>query len=217
LVLNPGFKPAIFIDCDGVLLDWITPFLTWKRNEIFYGDGYREGPVTYTPLPVSTSFDISKSLDWWEDSAHFVRDVIRFENTPGFGQLRALALIAKLEALRNSGFRLFVLTAGGGTIENRLKRVANLTYLFGNVFENIFFLGHKDSKADFIRSHQAACDDPSGLLIDDKLETLNEAADKGIPTIGIIHTWNRGPSKTSVKWEASINHAVDTLLAARYA
>jgi hypothetical protein len=197
---------VLFLDCDGVLLDWGNPFLKWAGSSLTMND--------------ITAYDFSKQMrDIYPTTADFLKGIDTFEKKLAWGDLPPLVTIPHLEVLRNAGYELHVLTqAGSGDEFVQARRVWNLTNRFGAQFNSISFTKRGQSKLDFMQDWEYAHPDSHVYgIVEDKGSTLVEVADSGrYKAIGIRYHHNMyeqsGPSK--IRWYSDMAHAAMGLVIA---
>lgn len=177
-----SLRKVLFLDCDGVLLDWTGPFLKFVKAPITKED-IQDYQMTKTGL--------------WLDTDAFMTDLVAFEKTNEWQDLPPLCLCTDLEVLKNIGFELRVLTMAGTTPVARANRVQNLTRRFGGVFDGIHFVSPTDCKLEWLEEwHTIQRVQSSGVsiiagLVEDKPSTLRKAVEWGVRAFGIRQTYNR--------------------------
>lgn len=135
-------KPALWIDADGVLVDYTRGFLDYS--------GLSKAGYTYEDVQ---DYDLTKMFGSGKHAQDHTYELMRkFSESPEFHDLKPLALLTDLEALANFGFPMYVISQLGSKVA-RHSRVMNLTRLYGKVFKNIVFTQHGQSKLDFIKEN----------------------------------------------------------------
>lgn len=126
---------TVFIDVDGVLLDWIGAFLDWAyENNITHdknGDPLRVKPEWVT------EYNLPTAMMHWMHPDDVRPAVRRFEGSRQWHEMRPLADIRLLEAVKNAGVRLHILSAC--TQEHRVDSLLRLTRHYGPVFDGCTF------------------------------------------------------------------------------
>ena len=193
-------RKVLFLDCDGVLLDWTGPFLNFVNAPI-------------TPDQV-IEYDMTKT-GLWLDTAEFMNDLQRFEETNAWANLPTLCLMTSLEALKNIGYELRVLTMAGHTPRSRAARVQNLTKKFGAVFSGIEFVGPKDCKIEWIdkwmreQREQSCYPVEVHGLVEDKSSTLIKTVEYGLSgftAYGIRRPYNSDTwHRKGIDWFTSVD------------
>lgn len=160
-------RKVLFIDCDGVLFDWLQALYVWKGcpGQEAHIDGWQ----------------ISDYAPWNGNMGQFVKDIGRFCQTNSWQNLPPITDPAYLHQLKNVGYELHMLTQ----VHNKSRwgaRVHMVSREYGPVFTDMHFVRHGESKADYILNWQAGeMDDPTIIgLADDKIETIMECRNKGI-------------------------------------
>lgn len=199
-------RNVLFLDCDGVLLDWIRPFFR------FCGIPEAEADTQQTYSLVSSGH--------FPDLPTFLEKLHAFEQTPAWSQLPPLGTMMSLTDLVNSGLELQVVTALDVDALTAAKRVRNLGYHYGAVFSGVHVVGSGIDKNDFIRNwmdRQSPKDNINVVgLVDDKGTTLVETARRwnycvrqGLeaPTAyGIKQPYNRGDwGNEDIVWSAGLD------------
>ena len=135
-------QPPVLLDCDDVLLDWLTPF---RR----YAEEILNKPLSLEHID---GYDLTRwlGLSCREDSYTLVRDFNQGEDTE-FSSLPAMPGAAEtIDRFRQSGRRMFVITACSTNIQTRRMRIQNLLDRFGSVFEDVLFTDLGQSKEDHL-------------------------------------------------------------------
>lgn len=197
-------KKVLFLDCDGVLLDWASQYLKHIGS----------------PLNVFhiTEYNFNK-MGLFPTDQEFFDSIAAFEKRLEWGQLPPMATQQHLEILHNAGFELHVLTqAGHGDPVVKTRRIWNLTRHFGSVFEGIHFTVRGQSKLDFMHDWEAKHGNVYGI-VEDRGETLVEVAQDGIfKAIGIKYLYNHfeqlSPESIAgrIKWVPDMNTAAEYLV-----
>lgn len=169
-------RNVLFLDCDGVLLDWIRPFFQ------FCGIPVEEADTQQTYSLVSSGH--------FPDLPTFLDKMQEFEQSNAWGSLPPLGTMLSLTDLKNSGLELQVVTALDVDASTAARRVRNLSYHYGPVFSGIHVVGGTMDKNVFIKQwcgRQNPRDNVNVIgLVEDKGTTLLKTAE--------LHryAWDRG-------------------------
>lgn len=206
-------KQVLFLDVDGVLLDWFPEFLKFihasrgisPTKEMY--DGGMAADYSLAPLG---AYSIEKHPVYRGREGDMGADIASFGGTLAWGRLPALdhrnfnsndrtqgaTSIAKaLSSLKNMGVDLHVVSQVGASPQTRLKRVSNLTALFGPVFSSISFTRHGESKVEkmgeVINSHYAEGYEMEVGFVEDAPHQLNDLLKvDAINTFGVMQEYN---------------------------
>lgn len=146
----------IYLDCDGVLLDSPAAkanFLNTNYNCNFNGDQY---PSQWDYM--GSGFDLHSATETFLNSPEFERI------PPIIGAKDAV------DYLSAHGYKMRVVTSISDKESVKIKRIRNLKYIFGDVFEDItmFPLGW-NNKISFYQSV------PYGIVVDDSIFNIQDA------------------------------------------
>jgi hypothetical protein len=203
-----GRQRVLFLDCDGVLLDWAGPYLRHIGSQL--------------TINQITDYDFSRQLtDLFSTPQEFYASIDAFEKNLAWGQLPPIVTISHLELLRNAGYELRVLTqAGSGNPVLQTRRIWNLTRAFGAMFASVDFTHRGQSKLEFVSEWDMghmATHDVFGI-VEDKGSTLVEFAKDGRYTpIGLKFEHNRfeqlayESTSGQIKWCSDMNTAAEYL------
>lgn len=202
-------KTSIWLDVDGVLLDYCSPFNKFA--------GLEEQGHTYDTI---TDYDYTRLFD---SAAECFAKMREFAVSPEFADLPAIASVLDIEALKNMGYRVQIITQLDSAPAGKIARIRNLTRAFGNVFDAIHFTQRGECKLEYIRKNQPVPakiivieDNPSLLRKIDKLtaEQLKANGQTFIMGIGVIHPYNEEALKSMeyIIPVADFAHAVEMLL-----
>lgn len=140
----------IHIDCDCVLLDWVSGFREWLASE------HGIVPATLEPGYYQIADWIGLTIPESEDA------IVRFNSSTNFGELRPLpGAVEALVALKADGHKLTVLSSCSDAPEVIERRQANLDRHFGPIFANVLCLPLGWSKATYLYTL------PRGIWIED--------------------------------------------------
>lgn len=163
---------TVFLDVDGVLLDYTDAFLEWLYNNGMTLDRHEE------PIRVLTgwivNYDFERALAEWMPP-RLVRPAMRdFCGSDEWRNMRPLADIRLLEALRNCGVNLQILSACWP--EWQPYSLLRLTRHYGPVFTGCKFCPPQD-KAAFIHAYMHENDVQTGWFIEDSVDNLISVID----------------------------------------
>lgn len=164
---------TVFLDVDGVLLDYTDAFLEWlyKTNKTW--DINRDEPVRVRPGWLS-EYNFEKALDEWM-APQLVRPAMKeFCGSAEWRNMRPLADIRLLEALRNCGVELQILSACWP--EWQPDSLLRLTRHYGPVFTGCKFCPPQE-KADFIRQYMHKNNVKTGWFLEDSVDNLISTLD----------------------------------------
>ena len=177
-------KQVLFLDVDGVLLDWFTPFLqhvTDKRSP-------------HAPIKSIGSYGFHKHPVYKGDESEFYHDIETFVNTKAWATLSILGRNSfySLSYLRNMGIDLHCLTQTTASASIRMKRVENLTRAFGPTFNSINFTSHGEKKSSVVLNimKEQYADDAECYMVEDDPDKMDDMLEHGIPCFGIKHDYN---------------------------
>lgn len=174
-------RPMHFIlDCDDVLLNWITGFRKWLyATHDIHPDV--SGPATW-------------SLASWlgQTDERSFELVEQFNSSQAFGELLpyedAIEAIAKL---RDAGHSFTVLTSCSADPEIIRRRRANLDREFPGAFDRIICLGLGESKSTWLQVLRP------GIWIEDNYKNALAGLQAGNKTFMLRRRHNRGDESTS--------------------
>lgn len=178
-------KTSIWLDVDGVLLDYCSPFNKFS--------GLEDKGHNYNNI---TNYDYTKLFASSDECYGLMR---KFAHSTEFENLPSIASVLDLEALKNMGYDVQVITQLDSEPRGKVARIKNLTRAFGNVFDMIHFTQRGECKLDYIRKHQqgeskiiVVEDNPATLFKVNSLVSaqLKEVGNTFIMGIGIIHPYN---------------------------
>lgn len=126
---------TVFIDVDGVLLDWLGAFLDWAyENDVTHdknGD-----PIRVKPEWVN-EYNLREALAHWIHPDAVIPALHRFEGSTYWHDMRPLADIRLLEAVKNAGVRLHILSVCSPAY--RVDSLLRLSRHYGPVFDGCEF------------------------------------------------------------------------------
>lgn len=187
-------RRVLFLDCDGVLLDWVRPFVQWLGIDPTWCDTQ----PTYSLV----------SSGLFEDLEGFLVKLHEFEQTNLWGSLPPLGTMLALQDLVNAGFELQVVTALEVDAATAARRVRNLTYHYGNVFSGVHVVPtDKNEFIDKWAGFQPRGDDVEIVgLVEDNTSTLINSVDFGHRALGIKQPYNREAWKDrNIEWSPGID------------
>jgi beta-phosphoglucomutase-like phosphatase (HAD superfamily) len=128
----------IYLDCDGVLLDWEAGFRTWAIRRL-------RRPLIAQPK----SWDLSQWLGVTPDEAKAM--IHEFNHGPEFGLLTPIAWAAEaVAALAGNGYQIHVITSCSRSAEVVMRRAENLHRYFPNKIDTVTCLDLGESKAPYL-------------------------------------------------------------------
>jgi hypothetical protein len=126
----------LWLDVDGVLLDWVRPFLKYIKS-----------PVSYEDLK---QYDLS--FLFGGDTNRMVSAINEFNATRAYAQLEPLVSREDLQRLKDRGYELRVITQVDGHTQ-RFFRLENLVDAFGpRMISGVRFSRRGEKKAETLRS-----------------------------------------------------------------
>lgn len=125
---------VLWLDCDGVLLDWTRPFLKFIKHTHKYED--------------LTQYDLTGLFD---NTDKMIAAIEEFNETEAYENLEPLISAEELSTLRHKGYRLRIITQCDSDYSREL-RLGNLNQTFGrSMFDLILFTRRGESKAELLR------------------------------------------------------------------
>lgn len=175
---------VLWLDVDGVLLDYTRPFLMFAELD-------KKG-VHYDNL---FDYDLRKLFD---DEDHCLSTMLAFAMSENFSSLPAIADPNLLVALRNVGYELRIITKLPAPNRSKVNRVLNLSAYFGAVFDEIVFTGSTDCKVEYLSQRKLTEPFKQYTIIEDNPEFLSKVEARGFVTMnnefetfGIAHPYNK--------------------------
>lgn len=173
---------AVVFDIDDTMLD--------------FSRGFRDYANHYHGLNLKGMPDKHSLASWFTD-APALRDVLlrRFNVTWQFGCLKALPGAVKYlqrfsranKTLENP-IKLILLSKCGSISATQALRKANLTNVFGMMFDDIIMIDHEMSKKHILQALQGTHE--ILLCVDDYVQNCREMVELGIPTVVMAHSTN---------------------------
>lgn len=186
----------ILVDCDGVLLDWLsafTRFMSAGGIEPHPGDSsmYNLGP--YFGISDDKVFDYITEFNngHWE-----------------FGTLPALpGSVRNIRRLVNDeGYRFVAITSCSTGPQTVALRKANLYNVFGDIFDNVHCVDLGESKKTHLGSYEKT------WWIEDKPSACEEGLDYGHKCILLDQSWNQDYEHTEIyramNWTDIVNKII---------
>lgn len=176
-----GTQKLILTDADGVLFDWITGFNAWMESK------------GYTRLfGFERYYTIEK---WYNIPREEAMDLVATYNTSaaiGFlpPYLDSVEYVKKLHD--EHGYKFVVITAFGNDEHAVKLRKRNLQEVFGDVFEDVLFVGLLKSKLDLLKLYEPT------IWIEDKPSAAEEGLAAGHRTYLFRHGHNEFMSTAHV-------------------
>lgn len=126
---------TLWLDVDGVLLDWVRPFLE-----------YVQSPVSYDNL---TQYDFSYLFKG--GTSEMVDAINEFNKTSIYENLKPMISLCDLPRLRNAEYDLNIISQVDGELARQL-RINNLENVFGKyTFGKIVLTGRGEKKTEVLR------------------------------------------------------------------
>lgn len=184
-------KGTVYLDVDGVLLDYTTPFLNYLNTHYFNPGVTYETLDTYhlSTLFTEDSDDAKYGLSAQGKCAAAMLD---FHNSDEFGNLPPILHPLFLHSLTNAGLELKIITKlPNSNAMMRLSRLGNLTKFFGGVFSEIIVTSHED-KLDLIKGRMHSAE-KVWLVEDNPTLLLNAEAREDLPfkVLAVEHPYNQ--------------------------
>lgn len=163
---------VLWLDVDGVLLDWSRPFLDYVKS-----------PLSYDQL---TEYDLSSLFAGGTEQ--MVRAINDFNSSPYYGNLEPLISQWELQKLKDIGYTLNIITQVDGKIPRQL-RINNISKCFGDkLFGGIIFTERGESKARILRANEPY---ETVMVVEDNPNFFLEAACVGgFDARAISHPYN---------------------------
>jgi hypothetical protein len=177
-------KKVLWLDVDGVLLDYTRAFLK------FAGLG-----TTYEDL---TSYDLTTLFDTKEQCWDTMK---AFACSQEFADLPVHTPAFYLHALKNAGYDLRIITQLTAPAHARKNRIANLTNVYGGIFSEIVFTEMGQCKMDHLWGSWCGEGDfgdmgaESYILVEDNPKLLLKADDRNlygyVEVLAVEHPYNK--------------------------
>lgn len=168
---------TIYLDVDGVLLDWFRPFLAYVRPHMKYED--------LKQYSLSTLFGNDR------ETRELVND---FNNSPVYRNLKPLTSRDRLLNLEAAGYELNIITQVDGD-KARGSRLYNLENAFGlDLFKKIIFVPSGEKKTDVLRQIEPY-DLELSVVEDNPRFFVDAKADRYIRGYAVRHTYNAAELK----------------------
>jgi hypothetical protein len=165
-------KTPLWLDCDGVLLDWVRPFLDYIKS-----------PVKYEDL---TQYDLSCLFGG--NTEVMVHSINQFNETAHYRYLKPLCSRGDLLRLKLKGYELNIISQVDGD-EARQNRIQNIEDEFGkDIFNTILLTGRHEKKVDVLRKYEPYDDIK---VVEDNPQFFKDAVASGHFTLYAIgHPYN---------------------------
>lgn len=165
----------ILTDCDGVLLDWRSAFMTWMTDQ-----GYDIINPNYPANFLHEGYGITHR--------EISKLVNLFCNSSRIGFLEPLEHSVEniLAIYKETGYKFVVITALGDDICTQRLRMDNLIRIYGNdIFQEFIFTSHdKSEPLDRFK-------DNALFFVEDKFSNATLSLTFGIQSFIIKQPWNR--------------------------
>lgn len=181
-------EKTIIVDVDGVLLNYHDMFIEEYSNHF----SYHENPQCLTDEFDSTVLDGLITL---------------FSQTTKFSNLEPFKKSdVYLKKLYNDGFTINVITACGNSGLTRELRLKNLEKVFGDIFNDITFVGLGDSKIDYLKTFKGS----NLVYVEDKFEHYLDGETVGLDSIMMATNYNHGlDTKRMEDWSEIYQYIID--------
>lgn len=210
-------KRKVFLDADGVLLDYTQGLWAWAK---------RKKLLTQSGRQLLTTSGKVNPPDWQIDG-HFVGGfaaMADFYRTNEYAYLKPLVRPHFLQAIKSAGADIIVVTAAPSDPTLARARILNLTLHYGDVFDEVIFT--KDCKVQVIDQYRGT----PFAFVEDKPSTLRAAYEGApvswthpvrevkLPVLGITWNYNRHlieecpdlPMFTNTEWACA--HIIESLV-----
>lgn len=169
------------LDCDGILLDYVTSFINWVEKEY---DWILDETNDYSSYSMESWFT-DKSKTKKMNKLEFQRLIDIYNSYPRVippieGSVQAV------ESAKEKGVEIIVVTSFGGTTGSSEFRKDYLNMLYNGCFDDIIILDLGVCKGDIIKSIQPY------VFIDDYDGHLQTAIDIGVPNVAGLKTSYNG-------------------------
>ena len=163
---------TILIDCDGVLLDWETAFISFMEEK---------GHLTYT----KASYTLEEMFGIHSSRAMSL--CREFNNSARIGFLSPQeGAVDNIAELFHKGYRFHCITSMGTCKYAQRLRIENLESIFGKVFDKFVFLDCGQDKEAELKKYAYS----NLFWIEDKAANANIGALVGLRSILLTHTYN---------------------------
>lgn len=175
--LKTDRRQTILIDCDGVLLDWVSKFDLWMAAR-----GYQQRPDAHDYYQVHERFE---DLDY-AASKKFTRI---FNESAAIGFLEAMPQAEYWLRRLNwkMGFRFHVITSQSLDVDAQRLRRDNLERAFGEIFDRVLCLDTGSDKDKALAEYVGT----GCWWIEDKPENVLAGLAQGLRPILLEHEHNR--------------------------
>lgn len=191
---KPVGNKTLWLDVDGVLLDYTKEFLKFAGLP----------PQEVKDYNLSLLFD--EPEDCWAKMAEFTEST-HFATLPCLES--PVIIESRLKQLSNLGWDIRILTQVGGSEASRKRRVAQLTSLYGTVFEGIHFTNRGIEKVDWLTRNA-----PYGknILIEDNPAVFKKPRPESLEVWAVLQTYNVMESNFSNVVGSSLSSLLDSLI-----
>jgi 5'(3')-deoxyribonucleotidase len=173
----------ILTDVDGVLLNWIDPFLKWAENF-----------KVRNPNAIHTDFYAVENLFYDMNRGEVYNLVEEFNCSDNFSKLEAIKGADLILPLLAKEYEIIAITScNKEAIPSREK---NISKVFGNYIKDIFYVPLRSSKREELKKF-----DPS-YWVEDTVPYATSGAECGHKTFLMDHTYNQenGPFTRVKDW-----------------
>ena len=168
-----------YFDCDGVLVDYIEGFFNYCRT---LGD-----PIPDNWKELHTDYDLFKT-GWWVDIDLMFTRMHNYCYSLYWENPRALVAPDGFRELKRLGVQIHCITQVSDKGRWVARRRMLQTY-FPDIFDSVSFTNFKESKIEYILERTDGVYE-TAVLIEDKLDTIEEAARSPIIPIMVDQPYN---------------------------
>lgn len=164
-------KKQIIIDSDGVILDYHSAFI----------DEYKSHHIDHNGV-------INELEDYF--SPGIVNGLITlFNQTSKFGELEPYRdADVYLKKLHTEGYHINLITACGDGLLTQQLRIENLKSVFGDIFNDISFVGLGESKLDYLKKFS----NTNTIYVDDMYHHYLDGESVGLDSVLMETEFNKG-------------------------
>jgi beta-phosphoglucomutase-like phosphatase (HAD superfamily) len=173
--MNKDNSMIILTDCDGVLVNWDAAFTEWVESK-----GFPRRPGTAGEYSVAIRHGITAA-----QSEAFIKE---FNESDAIANLLPFAdAVEYVGKIAKLGFKFIVVTSVSSHPDAKKYRTANLTSIFGDIFEGIHCIEVGASKAHILRTNWG---DTGYFWVEDHMRQAEAGHEAGLSTILINHPYN---------------------------
>lgn len=181
---------TILVDCDGVLLNWLDPFLEDR------------------------SINFRQFEDYGKHSAGHLDELIEtFNNSARIGYLPSIpGAIKGIARLKDAGYEIHCVTSCGVSVYANRLRFDNIRRHFENAITYIHILPLGSNKYDFLKANY---ENSEYFFVEDNVDNCHVAVDLGIQPILLTQHYNASTPLTEDILRASDWNAVCDIVSAK--